>query len=390
MKLINCVFHFQVRSASFDEIKLDAQRTAQFFRHQSSADETGLLAVPQVISGQRSRSFDSASCKPTTPPGPTSSGSIDEASTFLEVPRRFQRRKSSTKSPPFCVHCQYVAEQRKGSMGFYFDAQEFRALTYSDSSSSDSSEEEEKVTEADYNNVNYFVHNNALLPPPSIASPCGITFTLSPTICDYPAFPAPGSSSNVPGSPPILPSSPPPIFSNSPTIEVPSNDQDQDEMAPSARPRRRSISRQEAIFVEPTGNSLENVSNASDNDKESDQTDRKEKQVSFENQRPPEKDPFVCDIFLAVPDLKRDRAASVDSCFTKVTSSVKTEELEADGDLNLLTVPSGAIRSRSVDIVLPTEQQARYKALALAGPGNNSHLKGYVFACFIYINFKCC
>ena len=79
-----------------------------------------------------------------------------------------------------------------------------------------------------------------------------------------------------------------------------------------------------------------------------------------------------------MPDLKRDRAASVDSCFTKVSSSAKTEEVQPpEGELNLLSVPnSGAVRSRSVDIVLPTEQQARYKALALAGPGSNFYSKG--------------
>lgn len=80
----------------------------------------------------------------------------------------------------------------------------------------------------------------------------------------------------------------------------------------------------------------------------------------------------VRDIFLTVPDLKRDRAASVDSCFTKVHSSGKTEEVQPPPDGGLtLTVPTGsAVRSRSVDIVLPTNEQARYKALALAGPTN--------------------
>ena len=136
--------------------------------------------------------------------------------------------------------------------------------------------------------------------------------------------------------------------------------------------RRRSISRQEAIFVEPTGTSLENVSNASDSDQPPQEG---AKEVDYEKKKP--EDPFVCDIFLAVPDLKRDRAASVDSCFTKVSSAAKTEELQPPEDINLLTVPSsGAVRSRSVDIVLPTEQQARYKALALAGPASNLFTKG--------------
>lgn len=278
------------------------------------------------------------------------------------MPRRFQRRKSSTK-PPVCIHCQYVEEQRKrsGSAGFYFDAQEFRALTYSDSSSSSSSESEEDK-EDDDDEIDYFLQpNNALLPP----SPCSIVFTLSPTICDYPAFPMP---SVVPGSPPppALPSSPP-LFPSSPTIEFPCDLEE----VPGNRSRRKSISRQEAIFVEPTGNSLENVSN-SEKDQLTNHDDTTIIKAIIKQD-----DPFVRDIFLTVPDLKRDRAASVDSCFTKVPSA-KTEEVQPiDGELNLLSVPnSGAVRSRSVDIVLPTEQQARYKALALAGPANNMYSKG--------------
>lgn len=346
----------QVRSASFDEIKLDSQRTAQYL-HQSSTDsQTGLLTVPSTQ--QRSRSFDSAGIEPS-----------DSNASFLDVPKRFQRRKSSAK-PPVCIHCQYVEEQRKrgSTAGFYFDAQEFRTLTYSESSSSSSSSSESEPDddgcEKDDEDVDYYFHRQTQLLLPS---PCSITFTLSPTICDYPAFPLPAI---VPGSPPALPSTPP-VFPTSPTIEF-SNEHDEIEI-PGPRVRRRSISRQEAIFVEPTGTSLENVSNTSD-------PEQKDEAAQDDDGRKKTKpdDPFVRDIFLTVPDLKRDRAASVDSCFTKVSSAAKTEEVQPpDGDLNLLTVPSsGAMRSRSVDIVLPTEQQARYKALALAGPASNLFLKG--------------
>lgn len=333
----------QVRSASFDEIKLEAQRNAQYLHQSSTESQTGLLAVPNPQ--QRSRSFDSAGIEPN-----------DANASFLDVPRRFaQRRKSSAKSP-VCIHCTYVEEQRKrgSTAGFYFDAQEFKTLTYSDSSSSESSEDDNDV-DVDY----FFRQQNALLLP----SPCSIIFTLSPTICDFPAFPLP--SVIPPGSPPALPSSPP-VF---PTIEL-SNDVDEIEI-PGPRSRRRSISRQEAIFVEPVGTSLENVSNTSDGETSRDEQPEKTKSKKAD-------DPFVCDIFLTVPDLKRDRAASVDSCFTKVSSAAKTEEVQpADGDLNSLSVPNtGAMRSRSVDIVLPTEQQARYKALALAGPASNLYHKG--------------
>lgn len=259
----------------------------------------------------------------------------------------------------------YVEEQRKrgSTAGFYFDAQEFKTLTYSSSSSSSSESEEEEEEERE--DVDYYFHRQTTLLLPS---PCSITFTLSPTICDYPAFPLPAI---VPGTPPALPSSPP-VFPTSPTIEL-FSDLDEIEI-PGPRTRRRSISRQEAIFVEPTGNSLENVSNSSEKVQGEASTEKDKEKTIY--QKPD--DPFVRDIFLTVPDLKRDRAASVDSCFTKLSSAAKTEEVQPpDGDLNLLSVPnSGAVRSRSVDIVLPTEQQARYKALALAGPAGNFYNKG--------------
>lgn len=109
--------------------------------------------------------------------------------------------------------------------------------------------------------------------------------------------------------------------------------------------RRRSISRQEAFFVEPTGSSLENVT------------------ASEQGANNAPRDSLVHDIYLAVPELKRDRAASVDSCFSKVPGGARAEELSEGGEY--LTVPGTGLRSRSVDIVLPTAEQSRYKALAL-------------------------
>lgn len=316
--------------------------------HQTSADErTGLLTVPQQ-SSQRSRSFDSA-------------GS-DDTNTFLEVPKRFQRRRSSnTKTPPPCIHCQYLEEYERSVSAhdrFFFDEHEVRKLSYSDTSSSDEEDNDDDDC--------LLTFGNTLFPPAPLSSPCGITFTLSPTNGeDNPPFPSPSAL----GSPPVL-SSPPP-FPSSPTIELPIGFEE----TPPPRTRRRSISRQEAIFVEPTGNSLENVANASDDEYQS-ETITIVNEVHISDNLAAD---IVRDIYLAVPDLKRDRAASVDSCFSKVSSAGKTEELQPlDGGLTL-TVPSGALRSRSVDIVLPTDEQARYKALALAGPSAAAHYsRGYV------------
>lgn len=58
----------------------------------------------------------------------------------------------------------------------------------------------------------------------------------------------------------------------------------------------------------------------------------------------------------------------MDSCFSKVPQG-KTEELQHSGvSLEVPVGPNVALRSRSVDIVLPTDEQARYKALAMAAP----------------------
>lgn len=244
---------FKVRSASFDEIQLESQRAA-LLRHQSSADErTGLLQVPQVTN-QRSRSFDSAS------------GTGDEAGTFLEVPKRFQRRRSSgTKSsPPACIHCQYLEEyerQVSADQLYFIDHQEVRSLSYSDTSSSDGDADDEDASEPEYGNI--------LLPPPTPftpfapSSPCGITFTLSPTHADVPTF--------LPlGSPPAQVA--PLVFSPPATMEqlspLSTSPPPLDEPPPMCRPRRRSISRQEAVFVEPLESSLENVAHACRSDEQ--------------------------------------------------------------------------------------------------------------------------
>ncbi|XP_076664280.1 retinal degeneration A isoform X3 [Andrena cerasifolii] len=75
----------------------------------------------------------------------------------------------------------------------------------------------------------------------------------------------------------------------------------------------------------------------------------------------------VRDIFLTVPGLKRDRAASVDSCFNNKNGNVDADDGSEDADT--LAVPHQGIRSKSVDIVLPTKAQTRYTALL---PGNEA------------------
>lgn len=357
----------KVRSASFDEIQLDHQRTNpyhQYLRQQSTSAADGercdLLTVPQPhAGGQRSRSFDSAG---------------NDA--FLEVPKRFQRRRSSNlKTPPPCIHCQYLDEYDRdvsADQRYFIDHNEVKLLGFSDVSSSDEEYDDEggggggsnEHEDNDDDDDEAWPKFGNLLCPPALNSP-GIVFTLSPTsnddalppVINHLGFPGP----NQPGSPPLSPA-----FQLSSIIE-PIADTDDPTPTTPTRQRRRSMSRQEAIFVEPTGNSLENVADA-----ESTSTSRNTSDTSPQ----PTAADIVQDIYLAVPDLRRDRAASVDSCFSKVSpSGGKTEELKLPDGAFTLTVPvnsNSATRSRSVDIVLPTDEQARYKALAMASGGGPS------------------
>nr|XP_026491066.1 eye-specific diacylglycerol kinase isoform X2 [Vanessa tameamea] len=264
----------QVRSASFDEIQLEAAR---------GAGASTLLAVPQQ--GARSRSFDSA-------------GS-DDSGTYLEVPRLWSRRRSGKGTPPPCVHCRHMetwlarrSEERSTP----------ERPPVSSSAEDDDDEDDDSDIEA----------------PRALLTPVFTTRTLlQPTLQSPP--PSPGA----------------PSFELQPPIDEP----------PLVTQRRRSISRQEAFFVEPTGSSLENV------------------RASEQGANNAPRDSLVHDIYLAVPELKRDRAASVDSCFSKVSGGARAEELSEGGEY--LTVPGSSLRSRSVDIVLPTAEQSRYKALAL-------------------------
>ncbi|VVC91605.1 unnamed protein product [Leptidea sinapis] len=264
----------QVRSASFDEIQLEAAR---------GSSASALLSVPSQ-QGTRSRSFDSA-------------GS-DDSGTYLEVPRLWSRRRSGKGTPPPCVHCRHMET-------WLSRRSEERSTPERPLGSSSAEDDEDDDDDSD-------------LEPPRILL--------------APAPPSRSFQASDPQSPPPSPGAPS-FELQPPTDEIPILPQ-----------RRRSISRQEAFFVEPTGSSLENVR-------------------ASEEANNGTREPFVHDIYLAVPDLKRDRAASVDSSFSKVSGGGRAEELCENS--NSLTVPGTSLRSRSVDIVLPTAEQSRYKALAL-------------------------
>lgn len=320
----------QVRSASFDEMQLEAKRNQEIMQAGES-----LLRVP--ANSQRSKSVDAAAGE-------------DPSAMYLEVPRRYVRRRSSgDKAPVFCVHCQYIDDIAKFHQSISVEDEavdlnqslESLSSLFSSSDSLSSLEDEE----AEENEENE--------PETRIVQPFSITVTLFPNASQ-------DTEDAHPGEPPC-------------------------------QGRRRSItspklSRQSAFVLVDKNNSLENVSDVpsdkSDEISQSGVTIRTEDDSTLTfglKIDEPSKDVkelklggsdgdvqqsgYVKDIFLQVPELKRDRAASVDSCFTKVSQSGKAEEVVVDS----LEPPGNvALRSRSVDIVLPTDEQARYKALAMA------------------------
>lgn len=239
--------------------------------------------------------------------GANASGSSGDESYYLEVPRYFQRRRSSSdKSASICVHCQCVEEYERLKACAESTLNAGVQLRYDSS----------LPLGLPYSSPSSTSSSESDLPS------CSIRVTLEPEDLGFkqPRHSLPNSAT---------PSSP------------------------------HKLSRQEAFFVE---NSLElSLSGESD-------------------------DPVVvAEIFLEVPALpynKRDRAASVDSGFAQAAAA---EGHGPTKDLVLLENSSGAIkplrdceanlappsttlRSRSVDIVLPTGDHERYKALA----ANNS------------------
>lgn len=116
----------QVRSASFDEIQLEAKRL-QANQGEASGPH---LRVPHSPAQQRSRSVDS--------------GGSEESSNFLEVPKRFQRRRSSGAKTIYCVHCVCLEEYNRIHASFEPPLEmldRVSSLSISDTSSSEFEEE---------------------------------------------------------------------------------------------------------------------------------------------------------------------------------------------------------------------------------------------------------
>lgn len=357
----------QVRSASFDEIQLEAKRN-QHIQDDDKGAFGGLLKVPQFNS-QRSKSVDS--------------GGSEDSVTYLEVPRRFQRRRSSSSKTPVCVHCvclEEYAKKHQASVEEDAGAEDrTRSFSFSSDTSNESSDDREGSREVPECSITVTFSTMAPeLPPPP---PSPVELILTPDESNPRSLielvPRAMTELLTEKAKPSLPI--PPEFLQNQDLKSPTDDL-LDEVPSSPRERRRSIQRQEAFFGEPTGNSLDNVSDATSEATTSDGG------VVSEGDCTTIGGVLIRDIYLTVPELKRDRAVSVDSCFSKVPSSGKTEELQHSGvSLEVPVSPNVTLRSRSVDIVLPTNEQARYKALAMTSNtsadqnlANNAAHKGYV------------
>ncbi|XP_076249554.1 retinal degeneration A isoform X2 [Calliopsis andreniformis] len=329
----------QVRSASFDEIQLEAKRhddvrdvrsvrttsssssSCSPARSQDSARgrRASMLRVPQLQSGQRSKSFDV--CE-------RSYGSSSSQQSLGGV----RRPETPTIQVSGCYHCACV--------------EEYKNLYSSRDDDEPSSREDEIADEEDDTSED---DDSELEPKSEVGSP-EIRVTLT-TFAERDAD-APEETVEpepVP-QPPVLPE----IVSEVVHEDTPSGEL-RGGLFPE-RQRRRSVSspklaRQEALTSYPIELPMV-VSSTEDEEKLEDDDDDDDEDNNVESS----KCKFVVrDIFLTVPELKRDRAASVDSCFNNKNGSGENADT--------LTVPQQSIRSKSVDIVLPTEAQTRYTAL---------------------------
>lgn len=301
----------QIRSASFDEIQLQAKR--QDDRTTSSSSSTcsparshesmrvrrgsSTLKVPQ-LTGQRSKSFDAYSA---------SSGSSQQS---LLPAGGIERPENPTIQVSGCYHCACVEEYRNLWLAEDIsreeaDAGEVRENDSTDVSENESDREDETKREGS----------------PEIR----VTLT-----SDY----DPDESQCVPAE-----------------VTKDTSAEPDSEVKSEFPERQRRLSRQEALTTFPLEHLPALVSAATASEADDDDDDEENETVE-----PCRSNFVVRDIFLTVPELKRDRAASVDSCFNNNKNG-------GVADADSLAVPQQSIRSKSVDIVLPTDARTRYTAL---------------------------
>ncbi|KMQ94692.1 eye-specific diacylglycerol kinase [Lasius niger] len=310
----------QIRSASFDEIQLQAKH--QDDRTNSSSSSTcssarsqdstrgrrgsSTLRVPQLQTGQRSKSFDAYS------------GSSPGSFPGQQLLPGFERPETPIIQVSGCYHCACVEEYRSLWLAEDFSREEAEAegLRETDSGTSDLSENESEEHEDESKREG----------SPEIR----VTLTSDDDARERCV---------------------------SPIVEiVPESNAEVKAEFSELRQRRRSLaspklSRQEALTTYPV--ELPAVPTAERTTRTTVEGSNDDDDDDDENEIEPSKSKFIVrDIFLTVPELKRDRAASVDSCFNNNKNG-------GASDANSLEVPQQSIRSKSVDIVLPTDVRTR-------------------------------
>lgn len=300
----------QIRSASFDEIQLQTKRqddrtsssssTCSPARSQDSIRGRRGSSTLKVpqLTGQRSKSFDAYS-------GSSSSQQLPAGG--------IERPETPIIQVSGCYHCACVEEYRNLWLAEDIsreeaDADEVYEADSTDLSENESDREDETKREGS----------------PEIR----VTLTSDSDTCE----------------------------SRSEVIKDTSAEPDS-EIRPEFPERQRRLSRQEALTTFPLEHLPALASAAAASEVDDDDDDEENEPVE------PCRSKFVVrDIFLTVPELKRDRAASVDSCFNNNKNG-------GVADADSLAVPQQSIRSKSVDIVLPTDVRTRYTALL---PGKES------------------
>ncbi|XP_011876723.1 PREDICTED: eye-specific diacylglycerol kinase isoform X2 [Vollenhovia emeryi] len=298
----------QIRSASFDEIQLQTKRqddrtsssssTCSPARSQDSVRGrrgSSTLKVPQ-LTGQRSKSFDAYSASSgSSPSQQLPAGGIERPDTpIIQVSG--------------CYHCACVEEYRNLWLAEDIsreeaDAGEVHETSDTELSENESDREDETKREGS----------------PEIL----VTLTSDNEPCESRCVEV---TEDAPAEPDL-------------------------EVRPEFPERQRRLSRQEALTTFPLEHLPALASAATASEADDDDDDEENETVE------PSRGKFVVrDIFLTVPELKRDRAASVDSCFNNNKNG-------GVADADSLAVPQQSIRSKSVDIVLPTDARTRYTAL---------------------------
>lgn len=343
----------QVRSASFDEIQLESKfrdergilrdrfNTARTNSSSSSCspvrsqDSGGrkitTLKVPQLQSGQRSKSVDVCDKYYLTAERTLVASTSGSTKTEPEV--------TTPQSPGStgCYHCACVKEYNlmlaRSQEDSSKDDEDDLPLDTEEEADDGDDEETEDISEHTIDEDNDVSEDSRREGSPEIRV----------TLLTY--FDTPTSETD---------------------LDENSSTEPSGELFPYDRQRRRSITspklaRQEALTSFP-----DRV------DDEDDDDDDRDKKVNASSSF------VVRDIFLTVPDLRRDRAASVDSCFNNKNANPE--------DRNYLDVPQQSTRSKSVDIVLPTDIQTRYTALL---PEKEMRIwRGWVF--LTLFNVKSC